>query len=82
MSRSAVLGPPGRPAWQASWAATVLAFNASEALLARGRTAEAAALIDPLTTGPPDRDHWLAHEARAEIDLLRGDTAPPPRGGS
>ena len=52
--------------------AAVLAFNASEALLARGRTAEAAALIDPLTAGPPDRDR-LAHEARAEIDLLRGD---------
>ena len=54
------------------WAA-ILAANASEALLARGRTAEAAALIDPLTAGPPDRDHWLVHEARAEIDLLRGD---------
>ena len=23
---------------------------------------------------PPDRDHWLAHVNRAEIDLLRGDT--------
>src|SRR6516225_3124440 len=23
---------------------------------------------------PPDRDHWLAHVIRAEIDLLRGDT--------
>jgi DNA-binding CsgD family transcriptional regulator len=53
--------------------ATVLAFNGCEALLASGRTAEAAALIDPLTTGPPNRAHWLAHEARAEIDLLRGD---------
>jgi hypothetical protein len=52
---------------------TFLAANASEALLACGRTAEAAALIDPLTTGPPDRDHRLVHEARAEIDLLRGD---------
>ena len=40
----------------------LLAANAAEALLARGRTAEAAALIDPLTTGPPDRDHWLVHE--------------------
>jgi len=58
---------------QASWWATLLAFNAAEALLARGRTAEAAALIDPLTTGPPDRLHFMAHEARAEIDLLRGD---------
>ena len=29
-------------------------------------------MIDPLTAGPPDRDHWLVHQARAEIDLLRG----------
>jgi DNA-binding CsgD family transcriptional regulator/tetratricopeptide (TPR) repeat protein len=60
----------GLDAW---YLATVLAANASEALLARGRTAEAAAVIDPLTTGSPDRDHWPVHEARAEIDLLRGD---------
>ena len=53
---------------------TILAANAAEALLAVGRTAEAAALIDPLTAGPPDRDHLPAHECRAEIDLLRGDT--------
>jgi len=52
---------------------TTLVANAAEAFLAVGHTAEAAALIDPLTTGPPDRDHWLAHECRAEIDLLRGD---------
>jgi DNA-binding CsgD family transcriptional regulator/tetratricopeptide (TPR) repeat protein len=58
---------------QVSWGANLLAANASEALLARGRTTEAAALIDPLTTGSPDRDHWPAHQARAEIDLLRGE---------
>ena len=57
----------------ASWWITFLVANAAEALLAAGRTAEAAALIDPLTAGPPDRDHWLVHEARAEIDMLRGD---------
>ena len=68
------LGPARKAGLEASLIATVLACNASEALLAVGRTAEAAALIDPLTTGPPDRLHWLAHEARAEIDLLRGDT--------
>ena len=50
-----------------------LTDNASQALLARGRTAEAAALIDPLTTGPPDRGHRVVHEQRTEIDLLRGD---------
>jgi DNA-binding CsgD family transcriptional regulator/tetratricopeptide (TPR) repeat protein len=60
---------------QASWHADVLAGNAAEALLAQGRTAEAAVLIDPLTAGPPDRDHWMPHEYRAEIDLLRGDIA-------
>jgi DNA-binding CsgD family transcriptional regulator len=57
-----------------SFTASVLPTNASLALLALGRTAEAAALIDPLTAGPPDRDHWLTHLARVEIDLLRGDT--------
>jgi len=54
--------------------ATFLAATASDALLALGRTAAAARLIDPLTTGPPDRVHWATHQARADIDLLRGDT--------
>jgi DNA-binding CsgD family transcriptional regulator len=67
------LGPAREAGLQASFEATILIFNAAEALLAAGRTAEAAALIDPLTAGPPDRDYWIAHEARAEIDLLRGD---------
>jgi DNA-binding CsgD family transcriptional regulator len=58
---------------QASHDASVLAANAAEAMLARGPTVEAAALIEPLTTGPPDRDHWPVHALRAEIDLLRGD---------
>ena len=61
----------GLEAWEM---AGVVAANAAEALLALGRTASAAALIDPLTMTPPDRDRWLAHVARAEIDLLRGDT--------
>jgi DNA-binding CsgD family transcriptional regulator/tetratricopeptide (TPR) repeat protein len=60
----------GLEAWES---ATTLAANAAEALLAVGRTAEAAAVIDPLTTMPPGRNHWLAQVARAEIDLLRGD---------
>jgi DNA-binding CsgD family transcriptional regulator len=58
---------------QASSDAAILANNAAEALLARGRTAHAAALIDPLTAGPPDRDHWAVHQRRVEIDVLRGD---------
>ena len=61
----------GLEAWEM---AGVVAANAAEALLALGRTAAAAALIDPLTTMPPDRDRWLAHVNCAEIDLLRGDT--------
>jgi DNA-binding CsgD family transcriptional regulator len=67
------LGPAREAGLQASFEAAILIFNGAEALLAGGRTAEAAALIDPLTAGPPDRDRWITHEARAEIDLLRGD---------
>ena len=52
---------------------TVLTALAAMALLACGRTAEAAAVIDPLTTGPPGRYTWFVHLCRAEIDLLRGD---------
>jgi DNA-binding CsgD family transcriptional regulator/tetratricopeptide (TPR) repeat protein len=63
-----------RQAGLAAWdLGTTLAANAAEALLAMGRTAEAGALIDPLTAMPPGRDHWLAQVARAEIDLLRGE---------
>jgi DNA-binding NarL/FixJ family response regulator len=57
----------------ASWWAAILARCAAGALLVRGRTAEAAALIDPLTARPPGRDDWVVHEARAELDMLRGD---------
>ena len=67
------LGAARQAGLGASWGITYLVANACEALLAAGRTAEAAALIDPLTAGPPDRDHWLVHQARAEVDLLRGD---------
>jgi DNA-binding CsgD family transcriptional regulator/tetratricopeptide (TPR) repeat protein len=54
--------------------AVFLAATAAEALLAMGRAAEAARLIDPLTTGPPTREQWATHQARADIDLLRGNT--------
>jgi DNA-binding CsgD family transcriptional regulator len=57
-----------------SWTvASFLAVSAGQALLALGRTAEAAALIDPLTSLPPDRVYWVVQVIRAEIDLLRGD---------
>jgi DNA-binding CsgD family transcriptional regulator/tetratricopeptide (TPR) repeat protein len=58
---------------EASYEATLLTANAAEGLLAIGRITEAAALIDPLTTARPDLGTWVLHEARAEIDLLRGN---------
>jgi DNA-binding CsgD family transcriptional regulator/tetratricopeptide (TPR) repeat protein len=69
------LGTAREGGLHASFGAVVLAFNASQALLASGRTAEAAALVDPMTQEPPDRNHWPLHEARAELDLLRGEAA-------
>jgi DNA-binding CsgD family transcriptional regulator len=67
------LGRARQVGLQASWVFNVVTANACEALLAGGHTTEAAALVDPLTTGSPDRDNWLEHEARADVDLLRGD---------
>jgi DNA-binding CsgD family transcriptional regulator len=62
-----------RQAGLQSWyTATVLTANAAEALLALGRTAEAAAVIASRAT-PPGRDHWLVQVARAEVGLLHGD---------
>ena len=70
-----------RQAGLQSWrVASYLVANANEALLALGRTAEAAALIDPLTTVPSDRPYWNVQAARAEIDLLRGDAAAAAEG--
>jgi DNA-binding CsgD family transcriptional regulator/tetratricopeptide (TPR) repeat protein len=53
--------------------AYIVASNAAEALLALGRTAEAAQLIDSLTDGPAARGNFPVHGLRVEIDLLRGD---------
>jgi DNA-binding CsgD family transcriptional regulator len=54
--------------------ADTAAANAAEAMLARGRVAEAAELIGPLTEAPTaNTDHYPVHVLRAEIDLLRGD---------
>jgi DNA-binding CsgD family transcriptional regulator len=58
---------------QAYYKTSIVAANAADALLCQGRTAEAGALIDPLTGGPPDSEHRFAHGIRAEIDRLRGD---------
>jgi DNA-binding CsgD family transcriptional regulator len=62
---------------ETSFDANLAASNAAEALLAQGRTGDAAVVIDPLTSGLPDRDHHLVYAMRVEIDMLRGhlDTA-------
>jgi DNA-binding CsgD family transcriptional regulator/tetratricopeptide (TPR) repeat protein len=76
--RAADVGSRGlgdaRQAGLQSWdLASIPAAHAADALLALGRTADAAALIGPLTCTPPDGDRWLAHVIRAETDLMRGD---------
>ena len=58
---------------QAYYKTSIVAGNVADALLCQGRTAEAGALIDPLTGGPPDAEHRFAHGIRAAIDLRRGD---------
>lgn len=52
---------------------SILACNVAEAFVALGHTSQAGAVIDPLISGPPERDNWNLHMARAEIDMLRGD---------
>jgi DNA-binding CsgD family transcriptional regulator len=65
-----------RRAGLGSWFRTaVLVNNAAEAMWCRGRTAEAAVLIDPLTTGAPRADDWKVHLTRALLDMMRGDHA-------
>ena len=54
---------------------TYLVANAAEAMWSRGHTADAVALIDPLTTGPPRAEDWFLHLTRALLDMLRGDHA-------
>jgi DNA-binding CsgD family transcriptional regulator/tetratricopeptide (TPR) repeat protein len=63
-----------RQAGLQSWeTATVLTANAADALLALGRTAEAAAVMAQRATTPPGREHWLVQVVRAEVALLHGD---------
>jgi DNA-binding CsgD family transcriptional regulator len=56
-----------------SYEGVIVVSNAAEALLARGRTAEAAKLIDPIIDELADPEHFSIHGERAEIDLLRGN---------
>jgi DNA-binding CsgD family transcriptional regulator/tetratricopeptide (TPR) repeat protein len=58
---------------QDSLPAVILACNACNGLLNSGRTAEAGALIDSLTSGPPDHQHLYLHLNRVELDTMRGD---------
>jgi len=60
---------------RAYYKTSILAANAADALLCQGRTAEAGALIDPLTAGTPDGEHRFVHGLRADIDVRRGDLA-------
>jgi DNA-binding CsgD family transcriptional regulator len=65
-----------RRAGLGSWLGSMsLIANAAAAMWSRGDTAVAAALIDPLTTGPPRGDDWFTHLIRALLDMLRGDHA-------
>jgi DNA-binding CsgD family transcriptional regulator len=56
-----------------SGGASICLANAVEGLLDRGRTTEAATLIDPLTIGSVDPVNWPLHACRVEIDLRRGE---------
>jgi len=56
-----------------SFSASILAANAAGALLGLGRIADAAAVLEPRTSGPATRDRWLLDLERAHLDLLRGD---------
>ncbi|MEV6491657.1 AAA family ATPase, partial [Actinoplanes sp. NPDC051633] len=46
--------------------------NAVEAILELGDTAEAARLLDPLTSDGPRLDTWPLHACRVQLDLRRG----------
>jgi hypothetical protein len=67
------LGDARRHGLASSYEANIAMGNAVEGLLARGCTSDAAALIDPLTTGPLDWVYIALHMSRGEIDLLRGE---------
>jgi hypothetical protein len=62
-----------------SFSAAEVLQLAVDGLLARGHTAEAAALIDLQAMGPIDRDNWPLHMCGMEIALLRGETDAIPQ---
>jgi DNA-binding CsgD family transcriptional regulator/tetratricopeptide (TPR) repeat protein len=55
-----------------SFAAVFPLANAVQALLELGDTAEAARLLDPLTTDAPGLDTWPLHACQVQLDLRRG----------
>ena len=69
----------GLQAWKV---ASYLAANAAEALLALGHTAEAAALIDPLTTPPPTAPTGTYRRLAPRSTCCAATPAPLPSGGS
>jgi len=58
---------------ESSSTARDVVHRAADALIAQGRTAEAEALVDPLTNGPVRVEVYPLHLARVKIDMLRGD---------
>ena len=58
---------------QDSEEAVSLVNNACDEFFQSGRTAEAAALIDPLTSALPDLHRVYLHLCRTEVDMLRGE---------
>lgn len=66
----------------ASWMGVILAVNAAEALLALGRTAEAAALIDPLTAGGRTLTTGSSTRSGPRLTCSAATLARPPGGGS
>jgi hypothetical protein len=67
---------------QDSYTARLAAVNAAEAILGLGRRADAAAIIDPLTTGSPDRDHYVQYDYRIELEMLRATSNTPVKCGT
>ncbi|WP_432877408.1 helix-turn-helix transcriptional regulator [Kribbella sp. CA-245084] len=55
-----------------SFGACLLAGNAAEALIGVGRIVDAAALLEPRTSGSPTQDRWILDLERAHLDMLRG----------
>jgi hypothetical protein len=67
---------------ETSFLAALAVGKTAEALLAQGRTGDAAALIDPLTTGPPERDRRIEHGCASRSTCLVAILRPLPAASS